>query len=126
MMRLKTRQECIGSLSRVSGAYQNGAREFARRKLRLSRVAEKLVGSIRKIARNTSGDRWRKTVILVAGEAGGCRFAGFPVGKPPVSNGKTVAAQVSWRLTAGKPPVPCVPQEGGLRSRRRPVEAKLL
>ncbi|RRT61247.1 hypothetical protein B296_00032710 [Ensete ventricosum] len=30
----------------------------------------------------------------------------FSVGKPLVSNRKTVAAQVSWRLTAGKSPVP--------------------
>ncbi|RWW20082.1 hypothetical protein GW17_00015820 [Ensete ventricosum] len=82
MMRLKTRQECIESLSRVSGAYQNGARKFARRRPRLSGVAEKLVGS------------WDGLVM------------DFPVGKPPVSNGKTVVAQVSGRLTAGKPPVP--------------------
>ncbi|RZS22683.1 hypothetical protein BHM03_00055495 [Ensete ventricosum] len=31
---------------------------------------------IGKIARNTSGDRRRKTVRLIAGEAGGCQFMG--------------------------------------------------
>ncbi|RRT69500.1 hypothetical protein B296_00012449 [Ensete ventricosum] len=48
-MRLGTRQECIGSLPRVSGVCQDGAREFARRRPRLaerlSRVAEKVVKS---------------------------------------------------------------------------------
>ncbi|RWV76839.1 hypothetical protein GW17_00062438 [Ensete ventricosum] len=47
-MRLGTRQECVGSSPRVSGVCQDGVREFARRKLRLtgrlSMVAEKLVG----------------------------------------------------------------------------------
>ncbi|RWW31565.1 hypothetical protein GW17_00003806 [Ensete ventricosum] len=42
---------------------------------RLSRVAEKLTGSIGKIARNISGDRQRKTMRLTTGEAEGCRFA---------------------------------------------------
>ncbi|RWV87801.1 hypothetical protein BHE74_00031720 [Ensete ventricosum] len=48
-MRLGTRQECVGSLPRVFGACQDGAREFARRRPRLvgrlSVVAEKLVVS---------------------------------------------------------------------------------
>ncbi|RRT35993.1 hypothetical protein B296_00029239 [Ensete ventricosum] len=48
-MQLGTRQECIGSLPRVSGVYQDGAREFARRRPRLagrlSGVAEKLAGN---------------------------------------------------------------------------------
>ncbi|RRT51138.1 hypothetical protein B296_00011375 [Ensete ventricosum] len=43
-----TRHECVGSSLRVSGVCQDGAREFARRRLRLvgrlSRVAEKLAG----------------------------------------------------------------------------------
>ncbi|RRT61140.1 hypothetical protein B296_00022495 [Ensete ventricosum] len=43
-MRLRTRLECVRSSRRVSGAYQDGAREFAGRRLRLvgrlSRVAE--------------------------------------------------------------------------------------
>ncbi|RWW49701.1 hypothetical protein BHE74_00044091 [Ensete ventricosum] len=47
-MRLGTHQECIGSLLRVSGAYQDGAREFTGRRLRLverlSRVVERLGG----------------------------------------------------------------------------------
>ncbi|RZS15343.1 hypothetical protein BHM03_00047179 [Ensete ventricosum] len=46
-MRLGTRQECIGSSSRVSGVCQDSAREFARRRPRLtgrlSRVVEKIV-----------------------------------------------------------------------------------
>ncbi|RZR98644.1 hypothetical protein BHM03_00028038 [Ensete ventricosum] len=91
-MRLGTHQECVGSLLRVSGACQDGTREFARRRPRLierlSGVAEKLIGSwdglvmddfaegIGKIARNMPGDRRRKTVRLTAGEAGGCRFTG--------------------------------------------------
>ncbi|RWW41013.1 hypothetical protein BHE74_00053554 [Ensete ventricosum] len=48
-MRLGTCLECIGSLSRVSRACQNGAREFAERRPRLigrlSGVAERLVES---------------------------------------------------------------------------------
>ncbi|RRT68888.1 hypothetical protein B296_00032601 [Ensete ventricosum] len=48
-MRLGTHQECSGSSSRVSRVCQDGVREFARRRLRLTgrlpRVAEKLVGS---------------------------------------------------------------------------------
>ncbi|RWV85563.1 hypothetical protein GW17_00052637 [Ensete ventricosum] len=97
-MRLGTRQECVGSSLRVSGAYQDGTREFAERTPRLAGrllgVAEKLARSwndlvidvlaimidfakgIGKIARNTPGDRRRKTVRLTAGEAGGCRFVG--------------------------------------------------
>ncbi|RWW74121.1 hypothetical protein BHE74_00017951 [Ensete ventricosum] len=49
MMRLGTRLECVRSLPRVSGVYQDGAREFVGRRSRLtrrlSRVAEMLVGS---------------------------------------------------------------------------------
>ncbi|RZR93381.1 hypothetical protein BHM03_00021875 [Ensete ventricosum] len=49
MMWLGTRLECVGSSLRVSGACQDGAREFAgrRRRLvgRLSGVAERLVGN---------------------------------------------------------------------------------
>ncbi|RWW26823.1 hypothetical protein GW17_00008767 [Ensete ventricosum] len=48
-MRLGTRQECFGSSLRVSGACQDSATEFARRRsrltIRLSMVAEKLTGS---------------------------------------------------------------------------------
>ncbi|RWV82446.1 hypothetical protein GW17_00056055 [Ensete ventricosum] len=48
-MRLGTRQECVGSSPRVSGVFQDGAREFAKRRPkiteRLSRVAEKLAGN---------------------------------------------------------------------------------
>ncbi|RZS21156.1 hypothetical protein BHM03_00053757 [Ensete ventricosum] len=49
MMRLGTRQEYIRSSPRVLRVYQDGAREFAGRRLRLtgrlSGVAERLVGS---------------------------------------------------------------------------------
>ncbi|RWV77382.1 hypothetical protein BHE74_00034992 [Ensete ventricosum] len=48
-MQLGTHLECIESSPRVSGVYQDGAREFAGRRLRLigilSGVAERLVGS---------------------------------------------------------------------------------
>ncbi|RWW58226.1 hypothetical protein BHE74_00034930 [Ensete ventricosum] len=48
-MRLGTRQECVGSSSRVSGVCQDGAREFTRRRPRLagrlSGEAEKLAGT---------------------------------------------------------------------------------
>ncbi|RZR89928.1 hypothetical protein BHM03_00017737 [Ensete ventricosum] len=48
-MRLGTHQECVGSLSRVSEVCQDGTKEFAKRRQRLTRrlsgVAEKLVGS---------------------------------------------------------------------------------
>ncbi|RWV77122.1 hypothetical protein GW17_00062097 [Ensete ventricosum] len=48
-MRLGTRQECVGSSPRVSGVYQDGAREFVRRRQRLTRrlsgVAGKLIGN---------------------------------------------------------------------------------
>ncbi|RWV79810.1 hypothetical protein GW17_00059002 [Ensete ventricosum] len=78
IMRLGTRQECVGSSPRVSGVCQDGAREFAGRRPRLARrlsgVADKLAGSIGKIARNTLGDRQRKTMRLIVGDSGGCRI----------------------------------------------------
>ncbi|RWV82835.1 hypothetical protein GW17_00055623 [Ensete ventricosum] len=47
-MRLGTHQECVGSSPRVSGVYQDGAKEFAGRRPRLierlSRVTERLAG----------------------------------------------------------------------------------
>ncbi|RWW01850.1 hypothetical protein GW17_00035100 [Ensete ventricosum] len=56
-MRLRTHQECVGSSPRVSGVYQDGAREFAKRRSRLTRrlsgVAEKLVES-----RDVQTKRW--------------------------------------------------------------------
>ncbi|RZR90954.1 hypothetical protein BHM03_00018965 [Ensete ventricosum] len=80
MIRLETRLECVGSSLRASVAYQDGAREFTGRRLRLAKrlsgVVEKLAGSIGKIARNTPGDRRRKTVRLAAGNAGCYRIAG--------------------------------------------------
>ncbi|RWW37443.1 hypothetical protein BHE74_00057441 [Ensete ventricosum] len=79
-MRLGTHLEYVGSSLRVLGAYQDGARTFTERRPRLARrlsgVAERLARSIRKIARNTSGDRWRKTVRLATGNAGGCQIVG--------------------------------------------------
>ncbi|RWV81582.1 hypothetical protein GW17_00056979 [Ensete ventricosum] len=96
-MWLGTRLECVGSLPRVSGACQDGAREFAERRPRLaerlSGVTENLTESweglddamrahrefdegIGKIARNTLGDRKRKTVILAVGNAIGYQIAG--------------------------------------------------
>ncbi|RWV80059.1 hypothetical protein GW17_00058718 [Ensete ventricosum] len=83
-MRLGTRLERIGSLPRVLGACQDSAREFVERRPRLagrlSGVSEKLEVDlwpcIKKIARNTLGDRQRKTVRLIAGNAGGCRIVG--------------------------------------------------
>ncbi|RZS16266.1 hypothetical protein BHM03_00048222 [Ensete ventricosum] len=78
---------------------------------------------IGKIARNTTGDRRRKTMRLTVGNAGSCRITGvdqrigqhvvqvgigkvkgiifprFPTVKPPVSGGCTAVAQVFERLT---------------------------
>ncbi|RZS00994.1 hypothetical protein BHM03_00030793 [Ensete ventricosum] len=74
-MRLGTRQECIGSSPRVSGVCQDGAREFARRRLRLTRrlsgLAEKLIGrdspkGSGKLVGNTLGDRQKKIERLIA------------------------------------------------------------
>ncbi|RWW02390.1 hypothetical protein GW17_00034521 [Ensete ventricosum] len=82
-MRLGTHLECVGSLPRVSGAYQHGTMEFTGRRPRLagrlSGIAERLAGSwegIGKIARNTPRDRRRMTMRLAAGNAGGCRIMG--------------------------------------------------
>ncbi|RRT74407.1 hypothetical protein B296_00001422 [Ensete ventricosum] len=58
--------EGIGSLS----GWRKGVR---RKKIETHR---KIVGGIGKIARNTPGDRQRKTVRLVAGNVGGCRIVG--------------------------------------------------
>ncbi|RWW72041.1 hypothetical protein BHE74_00020174 [Ensete ventricosum] len=135
-MRLGTHLECIESSPRVSVACQDGAREFAGRRprltIRLSGVAERLPGvgkdfveGNEKIARNTSGDRQRKTVRLAARNAGGYRitgriglrvvqfeigkvkgitFSGFPMAEPLVSGGCIVAAQdFEWLSTAESP-----------------------
>ncbi|RWW38950.1 hypothetical protein BHE74_00055768 [Ensete ventricosum] len=80
-MHLGTRQECVRSSPRVSGVCQDGAREFAKRRSRLtgrlSRVAEKLARSrdglvmdilftrrfakgIEKLAGNAKVDRWEE------------------------------------------------------------------
>ncbi|RWW11342.1 hypothetical protein GW17_00025053 [Ensete ventricosum] len=86
--------KCVGSSSWLLGACQDGAREFVGRRPRLterlSRVAEKLarVGKvlkwicIEKIARNTLGDRRRKTVRLPQGmpEVAGLRECGRTLG----------------------------------------------
>ncbi|RZS09657.1 hypothetical protein BHM03_00040764 [Ensete ventricosum] len=96
-MRLGTHLECIGSSSRVSGVCQDGAREFTERRPglteRLSGKAEKLVRSwegIKKLAGNTLGDHWRKTVRLAvripeaAGLAGAMIVPPRPVVVSPV------------------------------------------
>ncbi|RWW58116.1 hypothetical protein BHE74_00035053 [Ensete ventricosum] len=92
-MRLGTHQECVGSSPRVSGACQDSAMEFAKRRPRLtgrlSGKAETLAGrlddaegahrefarrftkGIGKLARNTSGDHRRKIVRLTDGESEG-------------------------------------------------------
>ncbi|RWW49330.1 hypothetical protein BHE74_00044528 [Ensete ventricosum] len=79
MMRMGTHLECVGSLPRVLGAYQDGAREFIERRSRLierlSGITKKLARSIEKIARNMLGERRRKIIRLIAGIARGCRIA---------------------------------------------------
>ncbi|RZR90884.1 hypothetical protein BHM03_00018897 [Ensete ventricosum] len=109
MMRLGTRLEYIGSSPRVSGVYQDGAREFAGRRPRLverlSGVAKKLAGSsndevgahrefaegIGKLARNMPRDHRRKTVRLTARMAKAADWWDYwqldhlrPVVEPPV------------------------------------------
>ncbi|RWW59005.1 hypothetical protein BHE74_00034083 [Ensete ventricosum] len=58
-MWLGTRQECIGSSSRVSGACQDSIREFTRRRSRLvgrlSRVPKKLIATTISACSCTSG-----------------------------------------------------------------------
>ncbi|RZR87779.1 hypothetical protein BHM03_00015245 [Ensete ventricosum] len=87
-MWLGTHLECVRSSLGVLGACKDGAREFAGRRLRLterlSGVVKKFTGRLRqdfpegigKIARNTSGDRQRKTIRLVVGNVGGCQITG--------------------------------------------------
>ncbi|RWW70394.1 hypothetical protein BHE74_00021927 [Ensete ventricosum] len=85
-MRLRTHLEYVGSSPWVSGVFQDGTREFIRKRPRLIErllgVAEKLTVSwkgIEKIARNTLGDRRRNTMILGVGNVGGCRITGVVV-----------------------------------------------
>ncbi|RWV89250.1 hypothetical protein BHE74_00042276 [Ensete ventricosum] len=94
-MRLEIRQECVGSSLRVSRACQDGAREFAGRRPRLteklSGVAEILAGSwdglvmdvlfarrfakgIRKLAGNTKGDCREEDQMTYRKNAGGYRI----------------------------------------------------
>ncbi|RWV90314.1 hypothetical protein BHE74_00019445 [Ensete ventricosum] len=100
-MRLGTCQEYVGSSPWVSGACQDGAREFGRRRPRLAErlsvVAEKLAESweglddadgarlefvrrfvegFGKLARNMPRDHRRKTVRLTAVKSRGYRIAG--------------------------------------------------
>ncbi|RWW76326.1 hypothetical protein BHE74_00015589 [Ensete ventricosum] len=68
-MWLGTRQECIGSSSRVSRAYQDGVREFARRRPRLTErlptVAEKLVESWDGLVMDaTAGGQTAQTLVF--------------------------------------------------------------
>ncbi|RRT48855.1 hypothetical protein B296_00018542 [Ensete ventricosum] len=78
-MWLGTHQECVGSSPKVSGVYQDGAREFARRRPRLvgrlSRVAEKFAGNngprssldIGPGLDDTVGPRWEFAKRIVEG-----------------------------------------------------------
>ncbi|RWW37723.1 hypothetical protein BHE74_00057123 [Ensete ventricosum] len=117
-MQLGTHQECVGSSLRVSGVCQDGAREFAGRRPRLTgrlsgvsgqgldnaegarwEFARRFVEGIEKLTRNTPGDRRRKIMRLVIGLIFTRRRSIVDIG---------------------------VPQGGGLRSGRRPVSAKPL
>ncbi|RWW60636.1 hypothetical protein BHE74_00032360 [Ensete ventricosum] len=74
------RQERVRSSLRVSGVYQDSAKEFARRRPRLvgrlSGVAEKLAGRIEKLTGNMSGDYRKKTIGLIARMLEVARLAG--------------------------------------------------
>ncbi|RRT66829.1 hypothetical protein B296_00032665, partial [Ensete ventricosum] len=105
MMQLGTRLECVGSSSRVSGAYQDSVREFAGRRPRLvgrlSGVAKGLPGvgkilkwicddamgprrefprrftkGIGKLAGNMLGDCQKKTKRLIVRMSEAARLAG--------------------------------------------------
>ncbi|RWV81456.1 hypothetical protein GW17_00057125 [Ensete ventricosum] len=76
-MRLGTRLKYVKSSPRVSGVCQDGIREFVRRRPRLvGRLSGDFTEGIGKIARNTSGDRRRRTVRLATWNAGSCRIVG--------------------------------------------------
>ncbi|RWW39597.1 hypothetical protein BHE74_00055062 [Ensete ventricosum] len=66
-MRLGIRLEYIGSLPR----WCKGVRR------KKTETRWKIIGGIRKIARNKPGDRRRKTVRLAAGNVGDCRITGM-------------------------------------------------
>ncbi|RRT68101.1 hypothetical protein B296_00038624 [Ensete ventricosum] len=79
-MQLETRLECVESLLRLSGACQDGAREFVRRRPRLtgrlSGIAQKLLG-------------------IGIGKVKGITFPEILAVVPPVSDSCTIAAQES-------------------------------
>ncbi|RRT57526.1 hypothetical protein B296_00034095 [Ensete ventricosum] len=62
--------EGIGGLSRVRRELVGGDQEFVRK------ASGDFTEGMRKITRNTPGDRRRMTVRLTAGNTGGCRIAG--------------------------------------------------
>ncbi|RWW03343.1 hypothetical protein GW17_00033503 [Ensete ventricosum] len=69
----------IGSLPGWHKGVHKKKTETHRKIIRGSRKACRELESIEKIARNTLGDRRRKTMILGVGNAGGCRIAGVVV-----------------------------------------------
>ncbi|RRT61011.1 hypothetical protein B296_00001332 [Ensete ventricosum] len=81
MMWLDTRLECIGSSPRVSGACQDGMREFAGRRPKL---AERLSGVTERLA-----ESWEE----------------IPTAEPPVSDGCTTATQDFGWLSMAKLPL---------------------
>ncbi|RWV80154.1 hypothetical protein GW17_00058616 [Ensete ventricosum] len=93
MIELGTRFECIRSSPRVSGAYQDGTREFTERRYRLAgrllTVIEKLTGSWegfgihpKKIG---SGCRWVSEKRTRGVDLG--RLTGQCITSPPMFNG---------------------------------------
>ncbi|RWW39978.1 hypothetical protein BHE74_00054639 [Ensete ventricosum] len=104
MIQLGTRLECVVSLPRVLGACQDGTREFAGRRPRLTgRLSGDFAKGIGKIARNTSGDPQRKIVRLAIGNVGGCQITGVSDGTAQVLEQLTMA---ELPRTVVEPPVP--------------------
>ncbi|RWV78704.1 hypothetical protein GW17_00060278 [Ensete ventricosum] len=132
-MQLGTHQECVGSSLRVSGVCQDGAREFAGRRPRLtgrlSGVAEKLVGSWEGLEVDVSGQgldnaegaRWEFARRFVEG------IEKLTRNTPGDRRRKIMRLVIGLIFTRRRSIVDIgVPQGGGLRSGRRPVSAKPL
>ncbi|RWV79107.1 hypothetical protein GW17_00059814 [Ensete ventricosum] len=66
-MRLGTRQKCIGGLPRVSGACQDGTREFTKRRPRLTR---RLSGVVEKLAESCNGLVMDVLIIMIVSGQG--------------------------------------------------------